>query len=108
MSEEHESAQLIGNVAGEGTEALSALRGIWKAQGQTSAHLDEAGGNSNTCKNMESVGFQGLVDDVDTPTQGVSSNLRSAWKRKLEREGKLNTEARSVRDLVLGSPDQQE
>jgi len=38
----------------------------------------------------------------------VGHNLRSAWKTKLEREGKLNSEAGSVRDLVFGSSEKKE
>jgi hypothetical protein len=114
MSQEHESTKPTNSPADEGTPALSALRDIWKAQGQTSAELDEACGNTKPCKSMETVGFQGLADDVETPTkanqanQSVGSNLRAAWKTKLEREGKLNSEGSSVRDLVLGSSDQKE
>lgn len=113
MSQEHENEKPTNSLSDEGVQALSALRGIWKAQGQTSAELDEACGNTKTCKNMETVGFQGLADEVETPTnanqanQSVGSNIRAAWKTKLEREGKLNTEGSSVRDLVFGSSDQE-
>lgn len=105
MSEEHKKTD---NIGGEGQEALSALRGIWKAQGQSSADLDEACGNTKACRNMESVGFHGLEDESDKPSQSVGNNLRAAWKTKLEREGKLNSESGSVRDLVFGSSDQKE
>jgi hypothetical protein len=111
MSQEHENTKPTNSVTDEGTQALSALRGIWKAQGQTSAELDEACGNTKTCKNMETVGFQGLADEIKTPTKAnapVGSNIRAAWKTKLEREGKLNTQGSSVRDLVFGSSDQEE
>jgi hypothetical protein len=73
-------------------EALEVLRGIWSAQGQTSANLDEAG-EVKACKRMADVGFGDLAEDGD---------VRSAWRDRLEREGKLNPEAGSVRDLVLG------
>jgi hypothetical protein len=73
-------------------EALEVLRGIWSAQGQTSADLDEACG-TKSCKRMTDVGFDGMAEDGD---------LRTAWREKLEREGKLNPEAGSVRDLVIG------
>jgi len=105
MSQEQENPKPTDNLADEGKQALSALRGVWKAQGQTSADLDEACGNTKTCKNMDSVGFQGLADEVepsDKTRPSVGSGLRSAWKAKLEREGKLDTEAGSVRDLVFG------
>jgi hypothetical protein len=110
MSQEHESTKPTNRLADEGTQALSALRGIWHAQGQTSADLDEACGNTKSCKSMETVGFQGLADDVETPTANpsVGNNLRAAWKTKLEREGKLSSQAGSVRDLFFGSPDQKE
>jgi hypothetical protein len=111
MSEERENAKPTNSLAGEGAQALSALRGIWKAQGQTSADLDEVCGNTTACKSMEAVGFQGLGDDIETPTKAnpsVGNNLRAAWKTKLEREGKLNSQGSSVRDLVFGSSEQKE
>jgi hypothetical protein len=73
-------------------EALEVLRGIWSAQGQTSADLDDAG-HTRACQKMADVGFDGLAEDGD---------VRAAWRDRLEREGKLNREAGSVRDLVLG------
>ena len=64
MSQEQENAKLTD---GDEGAALSALRGIWKAQGQSSADLDEACGNTKPCKSMEAVGFGGLADDVEAP-----------------------------------------
>jgi hypothetical protein len=75
-------------------EALEVLRGIWSARGQAAADLDEACGNTKSCKNMVNVGFDGLA--------GADEDLRTAWRARLEREGKLNPEGGSVRDLVLG------
>ncbi|MGH3786592.1 MAG: hypothetical protein ACRDRG_08585 [Pseudonocardiaceae bacterium] len=111
MSDGHENANPADSLPGEGAQALSALRGIWQAQGQTSADLDEACGNTKPCKSMESVGFQGLADDDETAAKAspsVGNNLRAAWKTKLEREGKLSSESVSVRDLVFGSSDKKE
>ena len=45
-------------------EALEVLRGIWSAQGQTSANLDEAG-EVKACKRMADVGFGDLAEDGD-------------------------------------------
>jgi hypothetical protein len=75
----------------EPDETLGVLRGIWAAQGQTSADLDDAGGTAKSCKRMTDVGF-GELDDGD---------VRAAWRDRLEREGKLNRGA-SLADLVLG------
>lgn len=107
MSQDHDNAQQADNVPDEGQQAMEALRTVWNAQGQTSADIDEACGNTKSCRNMESVGFHGLADD--TPASGdkaIGNNLRTAWKSKLEREGKLAPGTGSVRDLVFGSSDQ--
>lgn len=76
-------------------EAIEVLRGVWSAQGQTSADLDEACGSSKSCKKMADVGFDGLAGD--------DGDLRAGWRARLEREGKLNPAAGSLRDLILGS-----
>jgi hypothetical protein len=72
-------------------EALEVLRGIWSAQGQSGADLDEACGHSKSCKNMANVGFGDTDED-----------LRAAWRGRLEREGKRTADGGSLRDLVLG------
>ena len=79
----------------EPDEALGVLRGIWSAQGQTSADLDEDCGSTKSCKRMADVGFDGMAD--------ADGDLRAAWRARLEREGKLNPGAGSVRDLVFGA-----
>ena len=76
----------------EPDEALDVLRGIWSAQGQTSADLDDIG-TGKSCKRMSDVGF-GEVDSGD-------GDLRAAWRDRLEREGKLSKDGGSVADLVL-------
>jgi hypothetical protein len=84
-------------MSGQQEEALEVLRGVWSAQGQSSADLADALGTKKSCKNMANVGFDGLADaDAD-------GDLRSAWRATLEREGKLNPEAGSIGDLVLGA-----
>jgi len=80
-------------------EALEVLRGVWSAQGQTSADLDAALGPQKSCKNMANVGFDGLADG-DGDGDG---DLRTAWRARLQREGKLNPQGGSIADLVLRS-----
>ena len=70
------------------------LRAVWAAQGETSTDFDEDCSPTKACKNMVGVSFDGLAEP--------GSDLRSAWREKLEREGKLNTSEASIRDLVLG------
>ena len=77
----------------EPDDALEVLRGIWSAQGQTSADLDEMG-TGKSCKRMTDVGFSDLG--------GGDGDLRAAWRDRLEREGKLSKDGGSVADLILG------
>ena len=83
-------------MSGEPDEALEVLRGIWGAQGQTSANLD-ALDTGRACKRMADVGF-GEKD-------GAEDDLRAAWRARLEREGKLSNGG-TVADLVLGPAQQ--
>jgi hypothetical protein len=81
-------------MSGNTEEALDVLRGVWNAQGQTAQDIEEACGNTKSCKRMADVGFDGLAEETD-------GDLRLAWRTQLAREGKLNPDAGSVRDLVL-------
>jgi hypothetical protein len=81
-------------MGGKQEEILGVLRDVWSAQGQAAEDLDEARGTTKSCKKMADVGFDGLAADGD---------LRGAWRAQLAREGKLDADAGSVRDLVMGS-----
>ena len=83
-------------MSGQPDEALDVLRAVWSAQGLTAADVDEACGTAKSCTKMADVGFDGLA--------GTGGDLRAAWRDTLRREGKLNSGAGSVRDLVLGPP----
>jgi hypothetical protein len=90
-------------MSGQPDDALEVLREVWSAQGQTSAELDAACGETKACKKMADVGFDGLADAVADPGTGAGPDrdLRAAWRDQLRREGKLDPAAGSVRDLVL-------
>jgi hypothetical protein len=81
----------------EAPDALEVLREVWSAQGQTSADIESRGGHGKSCQRMAGVGFDGMSGDDE--------DLRAAWRDRLEREGKLDRAAGSVRDLVLGPAD---
>ena len=81
-------------MSGNTEEALDVLRSVWSAQGQTTEDVEEACGNTKSCRRMADVGFDGLAEETD-------GDLRLAWRTQLAREGKLNPDAGSVRDLVL-------
>jgi hypothetical protein len=76
----------------EPEEALDVLRGVWTARGQTAADLEEALSAGKSCKRMADVGFGDIGDDTD---------VRAAWRARLQREGKLNADG-GIAELVLG------
>lgn len=100
----------------EGQDALSVLRGLWSAQGQSSRDVDSAsscGGTSSSssrsksCKATDSMTFDGLIDEVEatTDTHEAITNVQTAWRKKLEQDGKLHRDGKALRDLVLGDDD---
>jgi hypothetical protein len=84
-------------MSAEPAGAMEVLREVWRGQGQTAADLDDAASEKGSCKRMTDagVGFDDFADGESDPA--------SAWRARLEREGKLNRSGSSVRDLVLGS-----
>jgi predicted metal-dependent phosphoesterase TrpH len=75
-------------------DAVEVLRSVWSAQGTTSSEVDEDFPAKKVCRNMKDVSFDGMAEP--------GSDLREAWRERLEREGKLSTSGGSIRDLVLG------
>jgi hypothetical protein len=75
-------------------QGVEVLREVWSANGQTEADLEDAFGAQKSCQRMKDVGFDDLAGEGD--------DLRSAWRTRLEREGKFKPDAGSVADLVLG------
>lgn len=83
-------------MSGNTEEVLEVLREVWSARGQTAEDIGESCGPAKSCQRMTDVGFDGLAEETD-------GDLRLAWRTQLAREGKLNRDAGTVRDLVLGS-----
>jgi hypothetical protein len=81
-------------------DAVEVLRAVWSAEGTTGADLDAAvgGHHGKACKNAKHMSFEGFADGEE--------DVRTAWRTRLEREGKLAGGGQSIRDLVLG-PDAQ-
>jgi hypothetical protein len=75
--------------------AVEVLRTVWSAEKPTGDALDEAFPPAKACKNMKDISFDGMAEP--------GSDLREAWRDRLEREGKLNKTGGSIRDLVLGT-----
>jgi hypothetical protein len=77
----------------DATDERRVLRSIWAAEGQR-LDVDEDVSPTKACRNMKDVTFDGLAEP--------GSDLQSAWKDRLAREGKLSPTGGSIRDLVLG------
>ena len=73
----------------------NALRDVWSDQAENGTTRDEDCSPTKVCKNMKGISFDGFAEP--------GSDLRSAWRDRLAREGKLNTSGGSVHDLVLGA-----
>jgi len=83
-------------MSAEPADALDVLRAVWRSQGQTTADLDDETGQNRSCKRMAEAGVG--FDDFAAGEE----DLPSAWRARLQREGKLNSAGGSIRDLVLG------
>jgi hypothetical protein len=75
-------------------DAVEILRAVWAADGSTETDL-EGLRPAKACKNMKHVSFDGMADP--------GSDLRDAWRERLEREGKLSKSGGTIRDLVFGT-----
>jgi hypothetical protein len=82
-------------MAHEPDDAVEVLRSVWSVEGQPTLDVEEDFSAKKVCKNMKNVSFDGMAEP--------GSDLRQAWRERLEREGKLNTSGHSIRDLVLGT-----
>lgn len=80
-------------MSGPPESAVDVLRAVW--DGQDSTGMDEGCHKQKSCRNMKHVSFDGFAEP--------GSDIGSAWREKLRREGKLNTSGGTIRDLVLGA-----
>lgn len=79
-------------MSNQSESARDVLRSVWAAQGGTADTLGEDCSPTKVCKNMKGITFDGYAEP--------GSDLRSAWRDKLAREGKLSASGESVLDLV--------
>ena len=70
---------------------------MWSKPDEDQVLFDEDCSPTKTCRNMVGISFDGFADD--------GSDLQAAWKATLQAEGKMATDAVSLRDLVLGPAD---
>jgi hypothetical protein len=76
------------------SDAREVLRAVWAARDESAADLDDDCSPTKSCKNMQTVSFDGMAEP--------GTDLHEAWREKLAREGKLAKSGETVRDLVFG------
>jgi hypothetical protein len=80
-------------------DGVQILRALWSAEDRDRSVVDEEGTPAKPCRNMKDVSFDGFGSP--------GSDLKTAWRERLAREGKLGPS--SLLDLVDGgagsSPD---
>lgn len=91
---------------GRDGQTISVLRDIWSANAQSSDELEEQlrANRPKVCRNMRSIGFGGMdpeaVSEGEATNTPVDTDIRAAWRERLEREGKLHPQGSSVADLI--------
>jgi hypothetical protein len=93
----------------DGAAALSALRNLWGATGRERDFLqsDPSGSGRATMEDIiGKVGYEDLEHfaegEATTDTNAAGQRLSAAWKRTMEREGKIVHEGQSMSDLMRG------
>ena len=75
-------------------ETTAVLRSIWQVDEGDATDAAEVCGNTTVCRNMKDVTFADMV--------GQGTDLRTAWRAQLQRDGKLDTSDGTLGDLVNG------
>lgn len=72
---------------------LDATAPMWSSPAEDQVLLDADCSPTKTCRNMVGITFDGYADP--------GTDLQSAWRATLEREGKLSDGGASLGDLVF-------
>lgn len=68
---------------------------MWSTPSDDQMLLDADCSPTKTCRNMVGISFEGLAES--------GTDLATAWRATLEREGKVADDSTSLRDLVFGA-----
>lgn len=110
--DDEDSKDATSKLPKDGAAALSALRNLWGATGRERAFISgeqpdrEASiGRATMESAMGGIGFGGLdtfaeENEATTNTHAAGQRLSAAWKKTMEREGKILNPGQSVSDLI--------
>lgn len=83
-------------------DALAAMRTVWSANAMTAEDLEQFCPTTKICKNVSDLGIKGMDDEA------MADDLRSEWKRQLQRDGKVPEDVQSIGDLVASMTEPQQ
>ena len=108
MAEEEEEER-PNNLPKEGANALAALRDLWGKTGRDRDFMETEARESGRETMEQIIGKVGYEDlehfaegEATHDTHAAGQRLSAAWKRTMEREGKIFHDGSSMSDLMRG------
>jgi hypothetical protein len=109
QNDEEEEERRPNDLPKEGANALSALRNLWGSTGQDREFIQSSQLGSGRSTMEEIIGKVGYEDlehfaegEATSDTHAAGQRLSAAWKKTMEREGKMVHEGQSMADLMRG------
>ena len=108
-NQEEEEEERPNKLPKEGAEALTALRNLWSDTGRERDFVQGEAERSGRATMEDIIGKVGYEDlehfaegEATKDTHAAGERLSAAWKKTMEREGKIVHEGTSMGDLMRG------
>ena len=108
-NQEEEEEERPNKLPKEGAEALTALRNLWGDTGRDRDFIQSEAERSGRATMEDIIGKVGYEDlehfaegEATKDTHAAGERLSAAWKKTMEREGKIVHEGTSMSDLMRG------
>ena len=108
-NQEDEEEERPNKLPQEGASALAALRNLWGSTGRDRDFIERSQDESGRATMEQIIGKVGYEDlehfaegEATTDTHAAGQRLSAAWKKTMEREGKIVHEGTSMSDLMRG------
>ena len=109
QQEEEEEEERPNKLPKEGAEALTALRNLWGDTGRDRDFIQSEAERSGRATMEDIIGKVGYEDlehfeegEATKDTHAAGQRLSAAWRKTMEREGKIVHEGTSMGDLMRG------
>src|SRR4030081_3430153 len=108
-NQREEEEERPSNLPNEGADALAALRNLWSDTGREHDFMEGEPERSGRATMEDIIGKVGYGDlehfdegEATSDTHAAGQRLSAAWKKTMEREGKIVHEGTSMSDLMRG------